>query len=93
MEIWGSRIVVPEGVLLREVGGEAVVLNLHTESYFGLDAIGTRMWAVMTQAPTLCLARDALLTEFEVSSEQLDADLTAFVLSLKEAGLVDVVPS
>ncbi len=32
-------------VLQQEVGGEAVLLDLASESYFGLDPVGTRIWA------------------------------------------------
>jgi hypothetical protein len=45
-----ARVTVPEGVLVRELEGESVMLNLNSEFYFGLDEVGTRMWAVLTNA-------------------------------------------
>src|SRR6478672_4662746 len=39
-----DRVVVPDGVLAREIDGETVLLNLDTGIYFGLDAVGTDMW-------------------------------------------------
>jgi hypothetical protein len=34
---------VPDDVLFRDLDGEAVILNLRTGTYFGLDELGTRM--------------------------------------------------
>ena len=85
-----GRAVAPEGVLVRELGGESVLLNLESESYFGLDEIGTRMWAALTGSPTLEAALEVLLVEYEVERAQLQADLEAFVEKLSAAGLIDV---
>jgi hypothetical protein len=85
-----GRITTPDGVLIREIGGESVLLNLNSESYFGLDEVGTRMWAVLTVAPSIEAAYEVLLDEFEVEAEELRADLSTFIRTLEEAGLVAV---
>ncbi len=85
-----GRITTPDGVLIREIGGESVLLNLNTESYFGLDEMGTRMWAVLTAATSIEAAYEILLDEFEVEAEELRADLSSFIRTLQEAGLVAV---
>jgi len=38
-----SILCVPDDVLFRDLDGEAVILNLRTGTYFGLDEVGTRM--------------------------------------------------
>jgi hypothetical protein len=38
-----ARAAVPTEVMLQEVGGEGVLLDLKSESYFGLDEVGTRI--------------------------------------------------
>jgi len=38
----------PTPVSLRELEARSVLLNLKTESYLGLDQVGTRMWALFT---------------------------------------------
>jgi len=40
---FSDKITVPDTVLFRELDGESVLLNLKTESYLGLDDVGTRM--------------------------------------------------
>lgn len=85
-----QRIEIPEGVLVRELQGESVLLNLESESYFGLDEVGTRMWAALTTTDSAAAACEALLAEYDVPPEQLRADLAEFIAMLAEAGLVRV---
>lgn len=61
-----QRYVVSPDVLFREVDGEAVLLNLDSETYFGLDPVGTRMWQVLTESPSLDDARTTLLAEYNM---------------------------
>ena len=78
---------------MRDLQGEAVILNLDSECYFGLDEVGTRMWAALTTAPDVGAAVEALLAEFEVEPDELRRDLAEFVDSLAQAGLVRVSPA
>lgn len=79
-----------DDVLFQEVGGEAVLLNLATESYFGLDPVGTRIWMLLKQDAHLQNAYEAMIAEYEVDPVLLEADLLVLVGKLAEAGLVTV---
>jgi ornithine carbamoyltransferase len=79
-----------DDVLFQEVGGEAVLLNLASESYFGLDAVGTRIWLLLGEDAKLQHAFEAMLAEYEVDPTVLESDLLALVGKLAEAGLVQV---
>jgi hypothetical protein len=74
-----------------DVGGESVFLNLKTESYFGLDDVGTRMWKVLTENGTVESAYQELLTEYDIDEAQLSNDLNELVQKLVDNGLVEVV--
>ena len=37
-----SRLVIPDDVLFQELNREAVILDLASARYFGLDDVGTR---------------------------------------------------
>ncbi len=82
------RVIVPGNVLVRELDGEAVVLNLNTGTYFGLDAVGTRMWAVCAAADSISDAYEALLAEYDVEPELLRQDLNAWLDELTDHGLL-----
>ena len=86
-----SRIQVPPDVLVSDVGGESVFLNLKTESYFGLDDVGTRMWKQLTENETVESAYQALLIEYDIDEAQLSNDLDALIQKLVDNGLVEVV--
>ena len=44
-----SGIRISDNVLSQEVAGETVLLDLASESYFGLDEVGTRVWQMLKQ--------------------------------------------
>jgi Coenzyme PQQ synthesis protein D (PqqD) len=81
---------VPADVLLQELQGESVLLNLESGVYFGLNEVGTRMWAVLTTTGSLQAAYDALLPEYEIEAEQLERDFRGLVEKLVENGLVKI---
>ena len=85
---FSSRVVVPETVLFRELDGEAVILNLETESYLGLDPVGTRMWNVLTTQPSIEAAYQVLLAEYDVAPQSLRRDLTRLVGEMLEHRLI-----
>ena len=75
---WLGRVSVAHDVLFREVCGEAVILDLKSEQYFGLDPVGTCMRQLVTSGRTLAEAQKALLEEFDVDESRLEADLEDF---------------
>jgi hypothetical protein len=86
----GLRVSVPADVLFQELQGESVLLNVGTGRYFGLDEVGTRMWAVLTTAESLRGAYDTLLVEFDVDGQRLEGDLRDLVEKLVEHGLMEI---
>jgi len=79
-----------DDVLFQDVGGESVLLKLASENYFGLDAIGTRIWTLLNEDAGLQRAFDILVDEYEVAPDALERDLLALVDRMAEAGLVVV---
>ena len=83
------KIRVPSDTLFNVIGGESVLLSLKSERYFGLDAVGTKMWTVLTTAPSLEAAQQTLIQEYDVDPQRLRQDLYALVEKLLEEGLVE----
>jgi hypothetical protein len=86
----GTRVSVPQHVLARELAGESVLLNLDSGHYFGLDAVGTRMWALLVEHGEVEAAYRALLDEYDVEEEQLRKDLTDLVEDLVSQKLLRI---
>ena len=87
---FSHRVEVPKHVLVRLLEKESVFLNLKTEHYFGLDETGTRMWQVVTAAPSLEKAYTQLLSEFDVDPELLRRNLSELLGQLIDIGLLQV---
>lgn len=85
-----AKVFVPEKVLLREVAGEAVILNLNNEQYYGLDEIGTRFWTMLTTSSSIREAIDDLLAEYDVDRATLEQDMRDLLSKLAEQGLVEL---
>lgn len=88
-----NRAVVPAHVLVRQLQGESVLLNLETERYFGLDTTGSRMWELVTSLPNIHTACEKLEEEFDVQPEILREHLGQLLAQLVENGLLTVVPA
>lgn len=84
--------IAPE-VMIRQVGDESVILDLKTERYLGLDEVGTRMWQLLTDSPSIQAAYDTLLAEYEVTPAQLERDLLELLDKLLENVLITVEPA
>ena len=85
-----DRAWIPPHVLVKGLGDEAVLLDLGTEAYFGLNPVATRMWTLLTSSPTIGDALEALGVEYEVDAETLRGDLERFVDELRAKGLIGV---
>jgi hypothetical protein len=88
--LYTARVSAAAGVMVRELEGESVLLNLNSESYFGLDEIGTRMWTLLTNSNSIQSAYENLLTEYEVEPEKLSRDLDDLIEKLVAHGLAEV---
>ena len=90
---FSERATVPSNVLIRFLEQESVLLNVETERYFGLDAVGTRMWQVVTSKPTVDAALTQLVEEYDAAPETLRADLAGLLQHLVENGLIAMRPA
>jgi hypothetical protein len=75
-------------VLFQNFDGEGVLLDLASQSYFGLNPVGMRIWELLEQSQPLRATVDTLASEYAVEHERLEADLLALVDQLAQAGLV-----
>jgi hypothetical protein len=86
-----DSIVVSEDVLFRELDDEAVLLNLKTGIYFGLNPLGTRIWQLIVTERALCRVLDAMLLEYDVERSVLETDLLELSRQLCSSGLGEIV--
>src|SRR5271156_930402 len=90
---FSDRVRIAPEVMIREVGGESVILDLKTEQYLGLDEVGTRMWQVLMDSPSIQAAHEKLMEEYEVTATQLEQDMRGLLDKLLENVLITVEPA
>lgn len=88
-----SKITIPPDVLFRDLNGEAVLLNLTDGKYYGLDEVGTRAWALLSESGRLDHTYQILLTEYDVTPDQLQQDLLRLASELLARGLLQLDPA
>ena len=69
---------------------EAAILNMATGMYYGLDAVGARIWQRIERPASFGEVSAALLSEYDVAPASAEQDLDRFVHELAAAGLVDI---
>ena len=84
------RITVPPGVLFRDLDGEAVLLELESGRYFGLNETGTRFWLLLQEHGSVEPVLRAMLDEYDVAEDCLRRELLSFLETLSAQRLVEV---
>ena len=79
---------ISNDVVFRDLAGEVVLLNLATGTYFGLDAVGTRVWHLIGEQGSKEKVIRVLLAEYEVEENRLRRDLDDLIGRLRAQGLL-----
>jgi len=58
--------------------------------YYGLNAVGARVWELVQEPKTVTEIRDTLLSEYEVEPNRCEQDLLALLQELAGKGLVKI---
>jgi hypothetical protein len=76
-------------VVFQVISGEAVLLDLASEEYYGLDQVGTRVWELVQENFTMEMIVNQLLQEYSVAPDQLTEDVICLLDQLTESGLLE----
>ena len=85
-----DRLAPTDEVVVRELSGESVLLDLKSGVYFGLNGVGTRAWALMAQGGSLRDVHVALAGEFDAPADVIEGELLRFAAELAQHGLCRV---
>jgi Coenzyme PQQ synthesis protein D (PqqD) len=84
-----SRTFTPSSdVLVREIGDEAVLLDLRTERYLGLDGVGRVIWAELSRGGSAEVAVQCVLALYDIDEATARRDVQAFVSALLDQQLM-----
>jgi hypothetical protein len=87
---FAARVSIPQDVMYQELDDESVILNMESGLYFGLDAVGSRIWRAVTEADSIEHAFKTLSAEFDVEEPKLRSDLGELIGELLDQGLLKI---
>ena len=75
-------------VAWRDLDGEAVILDLKTDTYFSLDKIGTQIWKKMTEKSGINDLVSLITSSYDVLAKEAEMDVKELISGLKKTGLI-----
>jgi hypothetical protein len=85
-----SSVVAVKNQISSDLEGEAAILNLTSGVYYGLNAVGARIWHLLQTPTTVQDLVSALLDEYDVDRAQCERDLLTLLPQLEAEGLIEV---
>jgi hypothetical protein len=83
-----ARTIRCDDLLEADVNGEIVALHVEKGQCYGMNAVASRVWALLAEptSPAQICAR--LSDEFDVDADTCRADVAALLADLKSEGLI-----
>ena len=78
-------------LMMADLEGEAVLLNIQTGRYFGLNEVGTSIWALIKKPCAVSDVIEGLQREYDVEEGVLNNDVLAFLEDMEKRNLVHVL--
>jgi len=86
-----SRVRRIQDVLDTEIDDQTVMMDIEQGSYFGLNETATRIWAMLAEPMVIGDLCNRLTEQFDVPREQCEQQVVAFLGSLLDRGLLQIV--
>lgn len=77
-----------EGVLSQNIDGESILLDMKSESYFGLNDVGSDILHMLQENSNLMQIVNHLVTIYDVEEKQLESDVAELLQQLLDAQLI-----
>lgn len=87
-----SCVVVVSDQITSQLGDESVILGLNDGMYYGLDAIGTRIWALLGKPRSVREICEIIQEEYEVLPAACEEAVLALLRDLNTRALVEIRP-
>ena len=85
-----SMISPAQNQIASELGGEAVILNLESGMYYGLNEVVASVWEFIQKPCTFASILEHLLAEYDVQPDICEHDLNTILSEMQHAHLIEV---
>jgi hypothetical protein len=83
-----SVLVRDQYLAATDLGGQIVVLNVHTDTYVSLNAVASDIWTMLSEPRRVGDIFEFLLQRHDVDDETLSRDVLPFLQHMIERRLV-----
>jgi hypothetical protein len=73
-----------------DLSGEVVILNLADGVYYGLNAVGARIWQMIEEPRSVSEIHRSLLEEYDIDPQVCEIQLFTLLRDLAAHGLLEV---
>jgi hypothetical protein len=84
------HVVVSPNQISCVLGDEAVILNLESGVYYGLNPLASRVWELVQEPLTVRQILTSILSEYEIEESRCEHDLLSLVDQLQRWKLVEL---
>jgi len=86
-----SMIQRKDDLVSCDLDGETMLMSVKTGKYYGIDPMGSRIWALLETTRSVFEICTVLLAEFDVERQLCERDSLAFLNKLSQENLIKVV--
>ena len=86
----GSMICAESGSVSCDIEGEAVILNLTSGVYFGLNPVGAEIWKQVASEKTFTALCEYLMSRYTVDRQRCEAELNTLLREMQSHGLIRI---
>jgi hypothetical protein len=86
-----SKVKQADDLVSCDLDGETALMSISKGNYYGMEPIGSRVWALMETTRSVSEICTMLLAEFEVEQEQCEREVLAFLNELAQENLIKVL--
>ena len=85
-----DRVVQSKSVLVGEVGGQVVALDVVSGLCFGLNSVGSEIWRRIESETVVQDLCRALCEAYDVDHVQCEADVLGLLEDLRSEGMIEI---
>ncbi|MDJ0736675.1 MAG: lasso peptide biosynthesis PqqD family chaperone [Nostocaceae cyanobacterium] len=86
-----SIVVASKEQVSSNLSGDAIILDMKSGTYYGLDEVGASIWSLIQRPKTVEEIKNAMLAEYEVEPEECEQGILSLLEDLATQGLIDVI--
>ena len=79
-----------DALLSTSLGEDVVMMDVEQGAYYGLEAVAAHIWALTEQPLSVGSLCERLVTEYQISPEQCQQEVVAFLAELLNRHIVQI---